>query len=112
MASSDDYHELAALLGNMYQTVRSIMSVWLAEGRVQRLPEGGARNIKLTDDMQAITRDEQEKLYNSLSPPSPHWSGTGGSLPRNGNFKLNHSPAPSKPTHHHQNFWKGQRCTV
>ena len=67
----DDYHELAALLGIPYQTARSIIRVWLAEGRVQRLPEGGARNIKLTDDMQAFIRDEQEKLYNSLSPPSP-----------------------------------------
>ena len=28
------------------------------------------------------------------------WSGTGGSLPRHGSFKLNHSPAPSKPAHH------------
>ena len=45
--------------------------VWLVEGRVQRLPKGGARHIKLTDDMQAFIRDEQEKLYNSLSPPSP-----------------------------------------
>ena len=31
--------------------------VWLAEGHVQRLAEGGARNIKLTDDMQAFIRD-------------------------------------------------------
>ena len=42
------------------------------------------------------------------------WSGTGSSLPRHGNFKLNfklnHSPAPSKPAHHHQDCWKG--CTV
>ena len=29
----------------------------VGEGRVQRLPEGGARNIKLTDDMQAFIRD-------------------------------------------------------
>ena len=63
----DDYHELAALLGIPYQTARSIIRVWLAEGRVQRLPEGGARNIKLTDDMQAFIKDEQEEL----SPPSP-----------------------------------------
>ena len=48
----------------------SIIRVWSAEGRVQRLPEGGACNIKLTDDMQAFIRDEQEKLYNSLSPAS------------------------------------------
>ena len=53
----DDYHELAALLGIPYQTTRSIIRVWLAEGRVQRLPEGGARNIKLSDDMQAFIRD-------------------------------------------------------
>ena len=53
----NDYHELAALLSIPYQTARSIMRVWLAEGRVQRLPEGGARNIKLTDDMQAFIRD-------------------------------------------------------
>ena len=51
-----DYHELAALLGIPYQTAQSIIRVWLAEGRVQRLPEGGA-NIKLTDDMQAFIRD-------------------------------------------------------
>ena len=53
----DDYHELAALLAIPYQTARSIICVWLAEGRVQRLPEGGACNIKLTDDMQAFIRD-------------------------------------------------------
>ena len=53
----DDYHELAALPGIPYQTARSIIRVWLAEGRVQRLPQGGARNIKLTDDMQAFIRD-------------------------------------------------------
>ena len=51
---SDDYHELTALLGVPYQTVRSIIRVWLAEGRVQRLPEGGARNLKLTGGMQAF----------------------------------------------------------
>ena len=53
----DDYHELAALLGIPYQTARSIICVWLTEDRVQRLPEGGARNIKLTDDMQAFIGD-------------------------------------------------------
>ena len=53
----DDYHELAILLGILYQTARSIIRVWLVEGRVQGLPEGGARNIKLTDDMQAFIRD-------------------------------------------------------
>ena len=67
----DNYHELAALLDISYQTTLSIIRVWLAEGRVQRLTEGGARNIKLTDDMQAFIRDEQDKLYNNLSPPSP-----------------------------------------
>ena len=66
----DDYHELAALLGIPHQTAGSIIHVWLVEGRVQRLPEGGNRNIKLTDDMQVFIRDEQEKLYNSLSSPS------------------------------------------
>ena len=53
----DDYHQLAALLGIPYQMARSIIHVWLAEGRVQRLPEGGAHNIKLTDGMQAFIRD-------------------------------------------------------
>ena len=51
--------------------LESMIRVWLAEGRVQSLPESGARNIKLTDDMQAFIKEEQEKLYNSLSPPSP-----------------------------------------
>ena len=53
----DDYHELAALLGIPYQMARSIIRVWLAEGRVQSLPEGGVGSIKLTDDMQAFIRD-------------------------------------------------------
>ena len=52
----DDYRELAALLGIPYQTARSIIRVWLAEGGVQRLPEGGARNIELIDDMQTFIR--------------------------------------------------------
>ena len=56
-------------LGIPYQTARCIIRVWLAEGRVQWLPESGARNIKLTDDMQAFILDKEEKLYNSLSPP-------------------------------------------
>ena len=71
LEDGDDYHGLAALLGIPYQTARSIICVWLAEGRVQRLPGGGAHNIKLTDDMRAFIRDEQEKLYNSYSTSSP-----------------------------------------
>ena len=50
----DDYQQLTALLGIPYQTARSIIFAWLAEGRVQTLPEGGARNIKLTDDHASI----------------------------------------------------------
>ena len=64
----NDYHELAALLGIPYQTARRIMCVWLVEGRVQRLPEGGASNIKLTDD---IKPSLEISRYNSLSPASP-----------------------------------------
>ena len=64
----DDYHELAALLSIPYQTARSIIRVWLAEGRVQSLPEGGARNIKLTVTCKPSLETSR---YNSLSPPSP-----------------------------------------
>ena len=66
----DNYHELAALLGIPYQTARSIIRVWLAEGRVQRLPEGGARNIKLTDDMQAFI-NLRFRATTAFLPPSP-----------------------------------------
>ena len=92
----DDYHELAALLGIPYQTTRSTIRVWLAEGRVQRLPEGVARNITLTDDMQAFIGDFVLQQPFTTIAHRRGWSGTGGSLPRHGNFKLNHSLAPSK----------------
>ena len=81
----DDYHELAALLGIPYQTARSIIRVGLADGHVQRPPEGGARNIKLTDDMQTFIN-----LRFCATTAFHHhrrgWSGTDGSLPRHGNF--------------------------
>ena len=41
----DDYHQLAALLGIPYQMARSIIRVWLAEGRVQRLPKHAGRRL-------------------------------------------------------------------
>ena len=112
----DDYHELAALLGIPYQTARSIIRVWLAEGHAQKLPEGGACNIKLTDDMKAFIRDEQEKLCNSLSLASPrlvrNWRFASQTRqfqtqPYSGTFK-----AISSPAYHHQDCWKGQRYTV
>ena len=70
-----------------------------------RKDKGGARNIKLTDDMQAFIRDEQEKLYNSLSPPSPrlvrNWRfasqtrqfQTSYSVSQPGTFKTSSSPS-------------------
>ena len=69
--------------------------------------------------MQAFIRDEQEKLYNSLSPPSPqlirNWrfaSQTWQSQTSNFKPAISFpSPTPSKPAHHHQDCWKGQRCT-
>ena len=65
----DDYHELPAALGIPYQRLEaSYVSGWWKV--VYKDYQRAELATFMTDDMQAFRRDEQEKLYNSLSPPS------------------------------------------
>ena len=89
----DGYHELAALLGIPYQTARSIIRVLLAKGRVQRLSEGGTRNIKLIDDMQAFIRDFVLQPFTTIAAVGQELAVR---FPDMTIFKINHSPAPFK----------------
>ena len=34
-------------------TARSIVRVWMAEGRVERMAQGGARNVRVDEDVVA-----------------------------------------------------------
>lgn len=48
----EDYQLLAGQLHINYFTARSVIQVWLRDGRIERLPEGGARNIVVTAEIE------------------------------------------------------------
>ena len=112
----DDYHELAALLDIPYQTARNIIRA----GWRKVVYKDYQKAELATSNWQMTCKPSLEMNKKSYTTAFHHhrrgWSGTGGSLLGHGNFKLNfklnHSPTPSKPTHHHQDCWKGQRCTA
>ena len=45
-------------------------------GRGRGLPEGGARNIKLTDDIQAFIKEEQKSYTTAFHHHRRSWSGS------------------------------------
>ena len=52
LTNQQDYIELADTLGINYRsTARSIVATYVDTGRVQKLPRGGARNVKMDGDM-------------------------------------------------------------
>lgn len=60
--NNEDFVALADSLNINRDTARSIVRVWMAEGRVERMAQGGARNVRVDEDMVAtilqIARDE------------------------------------------------------
>lgn len=49
--NGDDYQYLAQQMNINYSTARSVIGVWLREGRVERIAEGGARRIVVTEEI-------------------------------------------------------------
>ena len=63
----EDYVEVARVLGVKKETARSIIRVYVTEGRAQSLPTGGSTYRKVTDDMRAeIRRMVTENPFTTL----------------------------------------------
>ena len=59
---------LADQLNIKRETVRSIVRIWMIEGRVNRLQRGGARNVKMTEEMQLVMLDIiSERPFSTLA---------------------------------------------
>ena len=62
-----DIIRLADDLGINRDTARSVIRVWMAEARVERLPQGGRRHVKVDDAMRdEILRLAREKPFTTL----------------------------------------------
>ena len=46
-----DYLEMADALGIKHSTARSIITTFATTGRTEKLPTGGARNVKMDEEM-------------------------------------------------------------
>ncbi len=55
--AGDDYLDLAQRIGINYNTARSIIRVWLRDGRVEVQQQGGAHNVVVTAEMDDSIRD-------------------------------------------------------
>ena len=65
--SGGDIIRLADHLGINRDTVRSIVRVWMEEGRVEKLPQGGRRHVKVDDEMRnEMLRLAREKPFTTL----------------------------------------------
>ena len=65
--SGEDFINLANQLGIHHDTARSIIRLWMAEGRVEARPRGGPRNIRVDGEMVAeIRRIARENPFTTL----------------------------------------------